>query len=98
MSALTAWQGLEARLPNDRRHTGNSAGRTDRIENSPMIYTVYQSFDWPLRNSPPARNVTGMHHVFTSRLVIRWVENSQAEMQLLTLLDSIPDASTPIRN
>ena len=92
MSALTCWQGLE-----DIYRTIDGVrvillGEPAAIHDSPMIYTVYQSFDRPLRNSPPARNVTGMHHVFTSRLVIRWVENSQAEMQLLTLLDSIPDA------
>lgn len=58
----------------------------------PGVYTAYTSFERPLRNNPPANNLTGMQHTFTTRLVIRWVENSQAEMQLITLLDAIPNA------
>jgi len=58
----------------------------------PGIYTAYSQFSRPLRNAPPASNLTGMDHVFISRLVIRFVDYHNSEMELITLLDSIPDS------
>jgi hypothetical protein len=92
MSALVCYQGLEAvfrSIPGVRSVLlGEPTGDMDL----PGVYTAYTSFTRPLRNNPPANNLTGMEHTFNTWLVIRWVENSQAEMQLLTLLDAIPDA------
>ena len=56
----------------------------------PCLYTVYGSFERPLRNSPPARNQTGMKHILGTRLVIQWVDFGAAERQLFTLVDLIP--------
>lgn len=58
----------------------------------PALYTAYQSFERVLKNAPPASNITGMQHIYAVRLVIRWVDFQQAEMQLLSLLDAIPDS------
>jgi hypothetical protein len=92
MSALTVWQGLEERFRTVQGLRtvllGNPTGDLDL----PGLYTAYQQFTRPLRNARPARNVTGMTHLFASRLVIRWVDFQQAEMQLLTLIDAIPDS------
>jgi len=92
VSALTAWQGLEAAFRTIAGLRGITLGEPTGDLELPAIYGAYQEFTRPLRNSPPARNMTGMHHVFACRLVIRWVENANAEMQLLTLLDAIPDS------
>lgn len=58
----------------------------------PCLYLAYQEFARPLRSNPPATNNTVMQHVFAARLQIQWVENENAEMQLVTLVDAIPDA------
>lgn len=92
MSALTAWQGLEAAFRTIDGLRGITLGEPSGDLDLPAIYGAYQQFTRPLRNSPPARNQTGMGHIFACRLVIRWVENAAAEMQLITLLDAIPDA------
>ena len=92
MSALTCWQGLEQVFRTIDGLRGVMLAEPTGDMDLPCLYTAYQSFDRPLRNSPPARNVTGMHHIFACRLVIRFVDNAQCEMQLLTLLDAIPDA------
>lgn len=92
MTALTVYQGLEERFRTvEGLRTillGNPTGDLDL----PGLYTAYQQFSRPIRNAPPARNVTGMTHLFISRLVIQWVDFQAAEMQLLTLLDAIPDS------
>lgn len=92
MSAVTVYQGLEERFRTvDGLRTvmlGSPSGDLDL----PGLYTAYQSFGRPLRNAPPASNITGMQHVYATRLVIRWQDFQQAEMQLLTLLDAIPDS------
>lgn len=92
MSALTCWQGLESVFRTIDGLRGVVLGEPSGDMDLPCLYTAYQQFDRPLRGSPPARNVTGMHHIFACRLVIRWVDNPAAEMQLISLLDAIPDA------
>jgi hypothetical protein len=92
MSALSCWQGLDAAFRTVAGLRGVTLGEPTGDLDLPALYGAYQSFTRPLRNSPPARNVSGMHHIFACRLVIRHVDNAQAEMQLLTLLDAIPDA------
>lgn len=92
MSALTMYQGLEERYRTiDGLRTimlGSPSGDLDL----PGLYTAYSQFARPLRNAPPASNLTGMDHLFVSRLVLRWVDFQAAEMQLITFLDLIPNA------
>jgi hypothetical protein len=92
MSALTVAQGLQSVLREIAGLRSVILGEPTGSMELPALYLVYQEFDRPLRNSPPARNLTGMSHTFAARLCIQWVNNSNAEMQLLTLLDAIPDA------
>jgi len=92
VSALTVWQGLEVAFRTVDNLRGVLLGEPTGDMDLPCLYGAYESFDRPLRNSPPARNTTGMHHIFACRLVIRWVDNAQAEMQLITLVDAIPAA------
>lgn len=92
MSALTVYNGLETVLLGISGLQAVILGEPTAIQITPAIYTVYESFDRPLHNNPPARNLYGMKHVFALRLVILWQDNPEAERQLLTLLDAIPDA------
>src|SRR5262245_33396669 len=92
MSALTIWYGLEGVLREIAGLRTVKLGEPTGTLDLPGLYVAYEEFDRPLRNSPPSRNLTGMNHTFVCRLVIQWVENDAAEMQLITLLDAIPDA------
>lgn len=92
MSALTVYTGLEAVLLQIDGLNAVILGEPTAVHDPPLLYVAYQEFDRPLRNSPPARNLVGMAHTFALRLVIQWVDNPEAERQLLTLLDEIPDA------
>lgn len=90
MSALTCWQGLEAIFKTVVTNT--MLGEPTTIQEAPALIVVYGSFDHPLKNNPPARNLVGFDHVFAVRLAIKWQENPAAEMQLVTLVDQIPEA------
>jgi hypothetical protein len=92
MSALTMWQGLEERFRSVDGLRGVVLGNPTGDMDLPALYTVYRQFTRPLRNAPPASNLTGMNHVFLARLVIRFVDYAQSEMELITLLDAIPDS------
>lgn len=92
MSALTVWQGLEERWRTIDGLRSIILGSPTGDLDLPGLYTAYSQFARPLRNAPPASNLTGMNHTFVARLVIRFVEYEQSEMQLITLLDAIPDA------
>lgn len=92
MSAVTVWQGVEERMRTIDGLQTIMLGEPQSVHNFPALYGAYERFARPLRNAPPARNITGMDHLFVLRLVIQWVDNPQAEMQLLSLLDAIPDA------
>lgn len=92
MSALICYQGLEERFRTVAGLRTILLGSPTGDMDLPGLYVAYQQFDRPLRNSPPARNVTGMHHIFAARLIIRRADFQAAEMQLLTLLDAIPDS------
>lgn len=67
-------------------------GEPTAIHDPPALYVVYQSFERVLRNNRPASNMTGMAHIYALRLVIQWTDNPEAERQLLSLIDPIPDA------
>lgn len=92
MSALTIYQGLEVRFRTIPGLANILLGEPTGVQETPALYTVYQQFDRPLRNSPPAQNLTGMTHLFAHRLVLQFVDNPQCEMQLLAFLDAIPDS------
>jgi hypothetical protein len=92
MSAISVWAGLHERL---RTIDGISAvllGQPTTIQATPLIYAEYASATQIMRSSAPARNLDGITHVFSVRIVFDWQENSGAEMQLLTLADSVPQA------
>lgn len=90
MSAVTVWQGLEERLRTVDGLQNVLLGEPQSVHDFPAVYGAYEQFTHPLKNAPPARNLVGFEHTFLLRLVIRWVDNPQAEMQLLTLLTAIP--------
>jgi hypothetical protein len=92
MSALTVYQGIEERFRTVAGLRTILLGSPTGDMDLPGLYTAYQAFTRPLRNAPPARNLTGMQHLFASRLVIRYVDFQAAEMTLITLLDAIPDS------
>src|SRR5262245_15229042 len=58
----------------------------------PGVYLVFGEFSRPGRNPPPAHNLNVMEYQIGCRLIIQWVDNHNAEQQLLALLDAIPDA------
>jgi hypothetical protein len=90
VSAVTVWQGLEERLRTVDGLQNVLLGEPSSVHDWPAIYGAYERFTHPLKNSPPARGIVGFDHVFVLRLCIQWVDNPQAEMQLLSLLTAIP--------
>lgn len=91
MSALTIWQGLEERLRTVDGLQTVLLGEPQSAHNFPAVYGAYQQFDHPLKNSPPSRStLSGFTHTFVLRLVLQWIDNPQAEMQLLTYATAIP--------
>ena len=90
MSAVTVWQGLEERLRTVDGLQNVLLGEPSSVHDWPAIYGAYERFTLPLKISPPARGIVGFDHVFVLRLCIQWVDNPQAEMQLLSLLTAIP--------
>lgn len=92
MSATTVYEGLREAFSGIAGIKSVILGEPTAIHECPAIYTAYASFTRPLRNTPPARNLEGTEHVFTSRLIIQWTEPATAEAQLLDLATAIPDA------
>ena len=91
MSALTIWQGIEERMRTVEGLRTILLGEPSSVHEMPALYGAYEAFEHPLKNVPPSRStLSGMTHTYTLRLVIQWVDNAQAEMQLITLLDAIP--------
>jgi hypothetical protein len=92
VSAQTCCLGITAAFRQVEGLRGVLLGEPTGDMDLPCLYIAYASFDRPLRNTPPARNLTGMRHLFVARLVIQWVDFQQAEQQLIALLDRIPQA------
>lgn len=86
------WHALEARLRTIDGLTNIVLGEPTSIQDAPCLIGVYGSLDILLKSEPPARNINGTNHVFALRLAVKWQDNPQAEMQLLTLVDRIPAA------
>src|SRR5215510_10976406 len=89
MSALTIWQGLEEIYRGLDGLKAVILGDPPTIQESPCLIVAYGSFNHPLKNNPPARNLVGFEHLFALRLAIKWQDNPSAEMQLITLIDQI---------
>ncbi len=92
MSATTVYEGLAEAFSGIVGIKNIVRGEPTAIHEAPAIFTAYAGFTRPLRNSPPARNLEGTSHSFTSRLVILWTDPDGAEAQLLDLVTAIPDA------
>lgn len=92
MSALTVWQGLEERFRTVSGLQNIILGESTALHELPCLYTVLESFERTMASLPPADNLTAMHYHFTHRLVIRWQDYQQAEMQLLSFINAIPAA------
>lgn len=90
MSATNVWLGIEVRYRTIPGIASVELGEPTGDMALPCLYTVYGSFERPLRNSPPAHNQTGMKHILGTRLVIQWVDFQSAERQLFALVDLIP--------
>ena len=86
MSALTCYQGLEERFRTVSGLHSVVLGEPTGDLDLPGLYTAYIGFDRTLGRD----QMTVMEHRFMHRLIIRWQDNAQAEMQLLTLLNAIP--------
>lgn len=85
MSALTCYQGLEERFRTVSGLHSVVLGEPTGDLDLPGLYTAYIGF-----NRSQLGQITAMDHRFMHRLIIRWQDNAQAEMQLLTLLNAIP--------
>lgn len=92
MSAVTVWQGLVERFQTIEGLTAIVLGEPTSIQSTPLLYAGYASADQIMRSTAPARNLDGITHLFGVRLVFDYQDNPQAEMQLLTLADSVPYA------
>lgn len=90
MSAVTCWIGLEERFRTIEGLSAIQLGEPTAIETTPLLYAAYDSVDTVLRSTQPARNLDGLTHVFGVRLVFDYQDNPAAEMQLLTMADSVP--------
>lgn len=92
MSAVTVWAGLYERFLTIEGLQAILLGEPTSIQSTPLLYAGYASADQIMRSTEPARNLDGLTHIFGVRLVFDYQDNPQAEMQLLTLADSVPYA------
>ena len=92
MSALTIWQGLFERFQTIEGLKAIILGEPTTIQETPLLYAAYASASQIMRSQAPARNLDGIVHEFAVRLVFDYQSNPDAEMQLLTLADSVPYA------
>ena len=92
MSAVLVWQGLAEAFRTIDGLTTILLGEPTSIQETPLLYAGYASADQIMRSQAPARNLDGITHLFAVRLVFDYQDNPQAEMQLLTLADSVPSA------
>lgn len=92
MSAHTAMVGLLAAFSTIDGLTNVLLGEPTTIQETPALYLALNTVEVTLRNMAPARNLGGTTYRFTARLVVQWVDNAQAEQQLIAFADAIPDA------
>lgn len=92
MSAVTVWQGLVERFQTIEGLAAIHLGEPTSIQATPLLYAGYASGNQIMRSVQPARNQDGITHIFGVRLVFDYLDNPQAEMQLLTMADSVPAA------
>lgn len=87
MSAVTAWEGLEARYQTVTALKAVLLGEPTAIHQPPALYTALSRID-----RTTAGQVTSMRYTFTSRLVVDWQSPADAELELLGLVNAIPAA------
>lgn len=92
MTALTVWLGLEERLKTVQGLTNIMLGEPTSIHETPALATVLARFERPMEGHPPSDNLTAMIYFFTHRLYIQWVDNPQAQAELLSFVNAIPYA------
>lgn len=92
MSAVDCWVGLEERFRTIQGLSAVQLGEPFAIEATPMLYAAYDNVNQIMRSTQPARNLDGLTHIFAVRLVFDYQSSPDAEMQLLTLADSVPAA------
>jgi hypothetical protein len=89
MSATTMYAGIAERLATVSELQFVTLGEPTSINALPAAYTVLAAF---------TRTQTGqqvaMRYLFTVRLVLRWVNQPQAEAELLTLVNAVGAAFT----
>lgn len=90
MSATTVWAGLEERLLTVAGLKAVKLGEPTAIHEPPAIYTVLAFFDRSFAGVRPADNLTAMVYTFQHRLYLRWQDNSEATVQLLSYINLIP--------
>ena len=92
MPALSVYQGIETALRSLDYFQSIMLGEPTGSIETPAIYTVFLRMEIEGRSVPPARNLDSTVYIFIHRIVIQFVDNAAAEMQLLSLIDAIPDA------
>lgn len=92
MSAVLIWQGLEERFRAIEGLRAIMLGEPTTVQETPLLYAAYASASQVMRSQAPARNLDGIVHEFAVRIVFDYQSNPDAEMQLLTLADSVPYA------
>lgn len=93
MSAVTVWVGLEERFKTiDGLPGGVHLGEPSSVHEAPLLFAMYTGADQIMRSQRPATNMDGLSHAFTVYIVFDDADYAQAEMQLLTLADSVPSA------
>jgi hypothetical protein len=95
MSAATAWEGLRERFLTVAGLQDVILGEPPNVLATPMIYTVFERFERDAEASPPSSSaLTIMRYRFRSRVLIRWQDNPDAELQVLAYVNAVPFAIT----
>lgn len=87
MSALIVYQGLEERFRTIPGLQNIILGEPTALHELPCLYTAFYRFERTQHGQ-----ITGMRYYFVHRLLLRWQDFPQAEMQLITMLNLIPAA------
>lgn len=82
--SLIIYQGIEEQLRSVNGLKSLILGEPSEDFETPGIYSAFLRFD-----RRGLGQITGMTYYWAHRLVIRWIDNPQAEMQLITLINRI---------
>lgn len=93
MSATTVWEGLRERLLTVSGLLDVTLGEPANVRALPCLYVAFNRFDRESEASPPSNGaITIMRYSLTSRLIVRWQDNPDAESQVLSFVNAIPFA------